>query len=86
MEQFILDFDLKGRNYIILVKPHESSGARHFRAVIDEDNVIDFSQQSDGELEPDAKTDMDPVLINAIANRILEHINERNNSGFFSLP
>lgn len=75
MEPFNLDFDLQGRNYVVTVTLHHEHGATFYRAVIDEDHAIDYHRQENGALKPEVAVTLEqPLLINAIATRILEHL------------
>lgn len=74
MEPFNLDFDLQGKNYVVPVTLHHEQGATFYRADVDEDHAIEYYRQEDGTLKPEVATILDPLLINAIATRILEHL------------
>jgi hypothetical protein len=74
MEQFNLDFDLQGKNYVVAVTLHHEHGATFYRAAIDEDIAIEYYRQENGALKPEVTDTVDHALINAIATRILEHL------------
>lgn len=80
MEQFILDFDLQGQNYVVDVNLYHEHGATFYRAFIDEDHFIDYYRQENGTLKPEVTITVDPLLVNTIATRILEHLHDRNNN------
>jgi len=86
MEQFNLDFDLQGRNYVIPVTLHHEHGATFYRAAIGEDHVIDYYRQENGTLKPEMTVLEDPQLVNAIATRILEHLHGPDNNRYPSVP
>ncbi|GAA0557311.1 hypothetical protein [Chitinophaga japonensis] len=86
MEQFNLDFDLQGRNYVIPVTLHHEHGATFYRALVGEDHAIDYYRQENGVLKPEVVTSEDPQLVNAIATRILAHLHRPDNNSHPSVP
>ena len=79
MEQFILDFDLQGKNHIVNIDLHHEHGATFYRALIDEDHAVDYYRQENGTLKPVLSSIVDNDLVNAIAVRLLEQLHKGGN-------
>jgi len=79
MEQFILDFDLQGKNHIVNINLHHEHGATFYRALIDEDHAVDYYRQENGTLKPVLSSIVDNDLVNAIAIRLLEQLHKGGN-------
>jgi hypothetical protein len=82
--EFILDFDLQGKNHIVNINLHHEHGATFYRALIDEDHAVDYYRQENGTLKPVLSSIVDNDLVNAIAVRLLEQLHKGGN-GFSSI-
>lgn len=78
MEQFTLDFDVNGKNYIVIVQPYQVMGVHHYKAIFNDGRHIDFTQEKDGGLTPPTDGKLDGPLVNAVAKRILETVHRHN--------